>query len=50
MFPFGFISGGGAASIIVNAFKARVEAAGGTFEAANCMQTTITDLQNININ
>ena len=41
---------GGTANTIVKDFKARVEADGGTFEAVNCMQTTITDLQNININ
>jgi hypothetical protein len=35
---------------IVTTFNLRVVADGGTFEAVNCMQTQITDLQNININ
>jgi hypothetical protein len=35
---------------IVTTFNLRVVADAGTFEAVNCMQTTITDLQNININ
>ncbi len=43
MFPFSFISGG-AANTIVNAFKARVIAAGGTFEATNCMVAQINEL------
>jgi hypothetical protein len=34
---------------IVTTFNLRVVAAGGTFEAVNCCQTIITDLQNINI-
>jgi hypothetical protein len=49
MYPFSFL-GGGAASIIVNAFKARVIADGGTFEAYDCMVTQIDELLNININ
>jgi len=46
MFPFSFISGGagGEANTIVNAFKARVIAAGGTFEAKNCMVAQINEL------
>jgi|LakMenE18May11ns_1017448.scaffolds.fasta_scaffold6836996_1 hypothetical protein len=40
---FGFL-GGGAANTIVNAFKARVIAAGGTFEAKNCMVAQINEL------
>jgi len=35
---------GGQANTIVNAFKARVIAAGGTFEATNCMVAQINEL------
>ena len=37
---------GGAANTIVNTFKQRVEAAGGTFEATNCMVSQINNLLN----
>jgi hypothetical protein len=45
MYPFSFLGGGGgAASIIVDAFKIRVEADGGTFEAYSCMVNQINEL------
>jgi hypothetical protein len=33
-----------------SAFRTRVLADGGTFESINCLQTTVTNLKNININ
>jgi hypothetical protein len=43
--PFGFLGGGGGqATIIVDAFRDRVIAAGGTFEAFGCMVQDINHL------
>lgn len=38
-----------ALSRIVNAFKTRVAADAGTFEAESCLRTTITTLRNIDL-
>lgn len=45
--PFAFA--GTIAARIVNAFKARVAADGGTFEAESCLNTTITNLRKIDL-
>lgn len=42
-------SSGGTAAIIARAFKARVIADGGTFEAMPCLIATIRKLEQINI-
>lgn len=34
---------------IINAFKSRVAADSGTFEAESCLNTTITNLRNIDL-